>query len=60
MITTKINGVAKEEHFEPPMHNQQGLIEKIVPYFMGGTINPCSANDAIQSMRVMEAFVCSK
>jgi hypothetical protein len=39
------------------MHNQQGLIEQMVPYFLGNGVNPCSAMDALQSMRVMEAFV---
>ena len=60
VITKMIDGDLTEEHFEPPLHNQQGLIEKIVPYFMGGDANPCSASDAIQSMRVMEAFVYGK
>jgi predicted dehydrogenase len=49
----------KEEqiHFEPPIHNQQNFIEKIVGYLNGVGENPCSAEDALQSMRVMEAFV---
>jgi hypothetical protein len=44
-------------HFEPPMHNQQNFIEKVVQYFLGTGSNPCSAADALQSMRVMESFV---
>jgi predicted dehydrogenase len=44
-------------HFEPPAHIQQPMIEKIVNYFLDKAPNPCSAADAIQSMRVMEAFV---
>jgi predicted dehydrogenase len=49
----------KEEQidFEPPKHNQQNFIEKIVAYLNGVGENPCSAEDALQSMRVMEAFV---
>ncbi|NBT08700.1 MAG: gfo/Idh/MocA family oxidoreductase, partial [Chitinophagia bacterium] len=43
--------------FDPPMHNQQNFIEKIVRYLNGEDENPCSAEDALQSMRVMEAFV---
>ncbi|MFY8166763.1 MAG: Gfo/Idh/MocA family protein, partial [Sediminibacterium sp.] len=43
--------------FDPPMHNQQNLIEKIIPYFLGLSENPCTAEDAIQSMEVMESFV---
>jgi predicted dehydrogenase len=43
--------------FQPPTHIQQPMIEKIVNYFLDNGPNPCSAYDAIQSMRVMEAFV---
>ena len=39
------------------MHNQQNHIEKVVQYFLGKGENPCAANDAIQSMEVMESFV---
>ncbi len=51
------NGVDEVIHFDPPMHNQQNLIEQVVNYFLGDGVNPCSAADALQSMRVMEAFV---
>ena len=43
--------------FEPPLHNQQNLIEKVVSYFLGKGENPSSAEDALLSMRVMEKFV---
>lgn len=43
--------------FDPPLHNQQNLIEKVVTYFLGKGENPCAAEAALQSMRVMEAFV---
>ena len=43
--------------FDPPQHVQQNLIEKVVTFFLGKGANPCSAEDALQSMRVMEAFV---
>lgn len=46
--------------FEPPMHIQQAMIEKIVAYFLGKGDNPCSAHDAILSMQVMESFVYGK
>ncbi len=44
-------------NFDPPAHIQQPMIEKIVNYFLNKGPNPCSANDAIKSMQVMEAFV---
>ncbi len=42
--------------FDPPEHIQQPMIQKIVNYFRGTEPNPCSAADAIESMKVMEAF----
>lgn len=51
------NKIKEEIHFDPPLHNQQNLIEKVVTFFLGNGKNPCSALDALQSMRVMEAFV---
>jgi predicted dehydrogenase len=56
-ITIEKNGKESVIHFDPPMHNQQNLIEQVVAYFLGNSENPCSAMDALQSMRVMEAFV---
>jgi predicted dehydrogenase len=43
--------------FEPPQHIQQPMIEKVTRYFLGMDSNPCSAEEAIQSFRIMEAFV---
>ena len=56
-ITIEKNGKESVIHFDPPMHNQQNLIDQVVTYFLGKGANPCSAMDALQSMRVMEAFV---
>lgn len=51
------SGTQKEVlHFAPPAHIQQPMIEKVVQYFAGNGPNPCSASDAIGSMRVMEKF----
>jgi len=56
-ITIEKEGVTEVIHFDPPMHNQQNLIHQVVQYFLGQGENPCSAADAMQSMRVMQAFV---
>ena len=56
-ITLTTGDKEEQIQFEPPKHNQQNFIEKIVAYFNGIGENPCSADDALQSMRVMEAFV---
>ena len=51
------NGYEKEIiNFTPPEHIQQPMIEKIVSYFSGNSENPCSAEDAIKSMHIMEQF----
>ncbi|MDE3253622.1 MAG: gfo/Idh/MocA family oxidoreductase, partial [Bacteroidota bacterium] len=42
--------------FIPPQHIQQPMIEKIVAYFSGQGENPCSAEQAIQSIQIMENF----
>jgi len=56
-ITVEKEGKIEVIHFDPPMHNQQNLIHQVVQHFLGQGENPCSAADAIQSMRVMQAFV---
>jgi predicted dehydrogenase len=59
-VVVEKKGTLESIVFDPPMHNQQNLIAKIVPYFLGLAENPCSAKDALQSMEVMEAFVYGK
>ena len=56
-ITVERNNKKEIIQFDAPLHNQQNLIEKVVTFFLGKGENPCSASDALQSMRVMEAFV---
>jgi predicted dehydrogenase len=43
--------------FDHPEHIQQPMIEKVVEYFSGKGPNPCSADEAIRSMTLMEKFV---
>ena len=50
-------GKIEKLNFDPPTHIQQPMIEKIVNYFLEKGDNPCSAEEAIKSMRVMEQFV---
>ncbi len=59
-LTIQTNNQEQTMEFDSPLHNQQNLIEKIVSYFLDNGENPCSAADALQSMRVMEAFVYGK
>lgn len=59
-IELELNGVVQKMEFEAPKHNQQNHIQQVVDYFLGKGENPCSADDAILSMQVMEAFVYGK
>ena len=56
-IEVEINGNTNTIHFEAPKHNQQNHIQAVVNFFLDKGKNPCSAEDAILSMEVMEAFV---
>jgi predicted dehydrogenase len=56
-ITIYKNNKTDTIQFEPPKHIQQNHIEKVVNYFLGKEKNPCSSEEAIKSMRVMESFV---
>jgi predicted dehydrogenase len=42
--------------FDPGAHIAQPMIEQIVAYFNGEQENPCSIEDAIQSMKIIDAF----
>ncbi|MBN1185541.1 MAG: Gfo/Idh/MocA family oxidoreductase [Bacteroidales bacterium] len=41
--------------FDQPEHIQQPHIENVVKYFRGEGANPCSLEDALQSMRMIDA-----
>ena len=57
VIHVQIGSAMEEIIFERPAHVQQAMIEKVVQYFSGTGTNPCSADDAIESMKLMEKFV---
>ena len=42
--------------FEHPTHIQQPMIGKVVQYFLGNESNPCSLEEAIVSLEIMEKF----
>jgi len=43
-------------HFTHPEHIQQPMIAKIVAYFNGEGPNPCSIEEAVTLMKIMDAF----
>lgn len=55
-IKWKSGGVEKTETFVHPQHIEQPMIEKVVKYFNGGGDNPCAIEQAIISMKIMDAF----
>ena len=46
----------EEFMFEPLQHVQQPMIEKVVDYFLGKIENPCSGEDALITMKLMDDF----
>lgn len=55
-ITVTTNKKTKEYAFEPLQHVQQPMIEKVVDYFLGKGPNPCSGEDALITMKLMDSF----
>ncbi|MBB6237272.1 putative dehydrogenase [Pedobacter sp. AK013] len=54
MVTTDLS--TEEYAFEPLPHVQQPMIEKVVDYFLGKGQNPCSGEDALITMKLMDDF----
>ena len=46
----------KEESLQVPEHIQQPMIAKVVQYFLNNGANPCSAQDGLEVMRLIDAF----
>jgi predicted dehydrogenase len=42
--------------FERLQHVQQPMIQKVVEYFLGGSSNPCSAEEGVAVMKMIDAF----
>jgi predicted dehydrogenase len=55
-ITLKKDGYEEEFIFESLRHVQQPMIERVTAYFFGNEDNPCSAEQAILSMELMDSF----
>jgi len=55
-ITVTTNQSTEEYSFEPLAHVQQPMIEKVVDYFLGKGPNPCSGEDALITMKLMDDF----
>jgi len=55
-VTLKTETGEETTEFTHPQHIQQPMIEKIVNYFKGEGPNPCSIEEAIVLMKIMDSF----
>ncbi len=55
-ITISKNGKEEVVLFTPPQHVQQPMIEKVVEYFLDEGPNPCSAEDGVEVMQLIDDF----
>ncbi len=55
-VTLSRNDNEEEFIFDALQHVQQPMIDEVVKYFMGEGNNPCSADQAIKSMQIMDSF----
>ncbi len=51
-----VDGKSKHFSFDAPQHVQQNMIERTVSYFSDEGENPCSLQDALLSLKIMECF----
>ena len=54
VLTTKEKH--EQFHFDALPHVQQPMIEQVVNYFLGNAPNPCSADEGMEVMRLIDAF----
>lgn len=55
-IKINIDGQEETISFEPLQHVEQPMIAQVVSYFRGEGENPCSAEEALKTMKIMDAF----
>lgn len=58
-IKLDVDGATETIDFEPLKHVEQPMIEKVVAYFRGEDTNPCSAEVALETMKIMDSFTAS-
>lgn len=55
-ITVTVEGKKENILFNKMQHVQQPMIEKVVDYFLDNTQNPCSGEDGVKVMEMMEGI----
>ena len=56
-IMMTVEGKKENFLFEPLQHVQQPMIERVVEYFLGEGPNPCSAEEGVKVMEMMEGII---
>jgi len=49
-----IDGISKKLEFDFLPHVQQPMIEQVVKYFLGEAVNPCSGDEGVEVMKMMD------
>ncbi len=55
-VTTRIDDIEKITEFSALEHVQQPMIEKVVNHFNGQGSNPCTIDEAVTVMKIIDAF----
>lgn len=55
-LNWEVDGKSEKILFETIPHVEQPMIEEVVKYFRGERDNPCSAEEALEVMKVMDIF----
>ena len=56
VLILKTEGREQQFNFDPLPHVQQPMIEKVVDYFLGRGDNPCSAEDGVTVMQMIDTI----
>ncbi|MGZ5191629.1 MAG: Gfo/Idh/MocA family protein, partial [Flavisolibacter sp.] len=56
-LVITIEGREEIIHFDKLQHVQQPMIEKVTQYFLGKGSNPCTADEGVEVMRLIDSFV---
>lgn len=56
-VVLGIEGQIETLRFEHPKHIQEPMIQATVDYFLGNGKNPCSVEDGLKGMQIIDAFI---
>jgi predicted dehydrogenase len=55
-VAVTVDGVSQQLTFDSLQHVQQPMIEKVVEYFLDRGPNPCSVEEGLAVMKLIDAF----